>query len=133
MSDAASIYSFSSTTPLTTKGAAAPKSVFRRFFSSSSAGVSKPASSSSDAPYDAFAEIMALNARHGHPSVQAHFVKSSPRSTKLKSSAGAAVPEPKPSAPYDAFTEIMRLNAKHGHPSVQVGLVEFLRRFRPKP
>ncbi|GAA5860468.1 hypothetical protein JCM1840_000266 [Sporobolomyces johnsonii] len=123
MSDTASTYSVSSTTPLTAGTATAHKSAFRRFFSSSSAGASKPASSS-DASYDAFADIMALNARHGHPSVKAHFVKSSPPSTKLKSSVAApsalaAVPETNPSPPYDAFAEIMRLNARHGHPSVQ--------------
>ncbi|GAA5913200.1 hypothetical protein JCM5296_005230 [Sporobolomyces johnsonii] len=123
MSDTASTYSVSSTTPSTAGTATAPKSAFRRFFSSSSAGASKP-----DASYDAFADIMALNARHGHPSVKAHFVKSSPPSTKLKSSVAApsalaAVPETTPSPPHDAFAEIMRLNARHGHPSVQAHFV----------
>ncbi|GAA5928856.1 uncharacterized protein JCM15063_003986 [Sporobolomyces koalae] len=71
------------------------------------------------APVDVFAQIMALNARHGDPSVQAYAVKtpkqSKKKSSKLVSTRTVEAPPP----PYDAFDEIMRINARHGHPSVQ--------------
>ncbi|GAA5887467.1 hypothetical protein JCM16303_003425 [Sporobolomyces ruberrimus] len=77
-------------------------------------------------PQQIFAEIMSLNARHGHPSVQAHFVQTRPVS-KSKSKTPKQ-PKPTASSPeyppaYDAFEEIMRLNARHGHPSAQAHFV----------
>ncbi|GAA6062504.1 hypothetical protein JCM10212_006353 [Sporobolomyces blumeae] len=109
-------------------------SPLRRFLSklssSSRMSDSRLSVSQSKAPYDAFAEIMALNARHGHPSVQAYSVKSAPSSPssapKLslwKRSKRTSVPEAPPPPPYDAFDAIMRLNARHGHPSVQAHFV----------
>ncbi|GAA5960766.1 hypothetical protein JCM3765_007327 [Sporobolomyces pararoseus] len=66
---------------------------------------------------DLFSQIMALNARHGHPSVQKS--KTSKRSTYSSSSSKVeSIPSGPPPA-HDTFEAIMRINAQHGHPSVQ--------------
>ncbi|GAA5825395.1 hypothetical protein JCM5353_003615 [Sporobolomyces roseus] len=98
---------------------------FRRFFSKhqdSDSSESTKLIEKERAPYDAFSEIMALNARHGHPSVQAHLVKSSKKSSsksKLTSTPSSSSLPSGPPPPYDAFEAIMRINARSGHPSVQ--------------
>ncbi|GAA5992762.1 hypothetical protein JCM5350_003378 [Sporobolomyces pararoseus] len=106
------------------------KSTFRRFFSlrrSKSTSTSERESLVAKEPeVDLFAQIMVLNARHGHPSVQAHSFKVQPVEKKSKttkrSTSSVSKVESIPSGPppaYDAFEAIMRINAKHGHPSVQ--------------
>ncbi|GAA5825415.1 hypothetical protein JCM5353_003622 [Sporobolomyces roseus] len=102
---------------------------FCRFFSrrqGSDASESTKLVEKEQAPYDAFSEIMALNARHGHPSVQAHSVKTSQKSSsksKLESKpTSSSLPSSLP-PPYDAFEAIMRINARSGHPSVQAHFV----------
>ncbi|GAA6021084.1 hypothetical protein JCM11491_004410 [Sporobolomyces phaffii] len=124
-----------SRTPTATSATASTvsnKSMLKRFFSrrhpetSSDQAHLVPKAKAED-EIDLFAEIMALNARHGDPSVQAYSVKSRPsaknktaKPPKVKA-APAAGPPPPP--PYDAFDAIMRLNARHGHPSVQAHFV----------
>ncbi|GAA6021105.1 hypothetical protein JCM11491_004417 [Sporobolomyces phaffii] len=109
------------------------KSMLKRFFSrrrhseASSDQAHLVPKAKADGEIDLFAEIMALNARHGDPSVQAYSVKPRPaaknktaKPPKVKA-APAAGPPPPP--PYDAFDAIMRLNARHCHPSVQAHFV----------
>ncbi|GAA5987985.1 hypothetical protein JCM5350_007848 [Sporobolomyces pararoseus] len=110
------------------------KSMFRRFFSlrrSESTSTSERESlvAKEEPEVDLFAQIMALNARHGHPSVQAHSCKARPVEKKSKtskrstsSSKVASIPSGPPPA-YDTFEAIMRINAQHGHPSVQAAFV----------
>ncbi|GAA5999114.1 uncharacterized protein JCM10292_003338 [Rhodotorula paludigena] len=122
-SDTASVLSYSSTTPLTAPSTPMRKTsslLSKMFKRSPSPAPSEPLSAE-----DTFREIMHLNARHGHPSVQAYSVPTaSPKSPSQKKPAKRtpSSPTPAPSA-QDAFDEIMRLNAKHGHPSIQAHFV----------
>ncbi|GAA5867233.1 hypothetical protein JCM8547_003128 [Rhodosporidiobolus lusitaniae] len=120
----------SSSSPLV--GSKPKRSFLGRLLSSTS-----PSSSTPQDPEAIFREIMALNARHGAPEVQA-YVRYSPkppapsRSSSTSSSSSSSSPfaesslphpprytkRPTPS-PQEQFDEIMRLNRKHGHPSVQ--------------
>ncbi|GAA5829679.1 hypothetical protein JCM3766R1_001261 [Sporobolomyces carnicolor] len=116
---------------MSTSPATKPKSMLRRLFSSSSPSDRPQTKSSEVTSHDVFSQIMALNARHGHPSVQAYSVETRPVSSTIKTKSS-----PSPSStkkvktksdplppPYDVFDEIMRLNARHGHPSVQAHFV----------
>ncbi|GAA5914768.1 uncharacterized protein JCM6883_001084 [Sporobolomyces salmoneus] len=92
------------------------KSILRRFFSS--APRPQPSSSPLDVPpLDLFSQIMALNARHGDPSIQAYSVKTRPVEKKSKTPKRVKAVPDTPPPPYDAYDAIMRLNARHGHPS----------------
>ncbi|GAA6055963.1 hypothetical protein NBRC10513_004972 [Rhodotorula toruloides] len=129
-SDAASTHSFSSIAPLT--GSGSPKSpsllakLLRRTPSPKAARPASPPKSAEET----FREIMALNASHGDPSVQAYHLKSTPKTKSPKAPKSASSSPTRSSssslstAPKrDAFTEIMALNAKHGDPSVQAYFV----------
>ncbi|GAA5829694.1 hypothetical protein JCM3766R1_001267 [Sporobolomyces carnicolor] len=116
-----------STSPVTK-----PRSMLRRLFSSSSPSDRPQTKSSEVTSHDVFSQIMALNARHGHPSVQAYSVETRPvGSSKLQTKSSPSPSSTKKAKtkndplppPYDAFDEIMRLNARHGHPSVQAHFV----------
>ncbi|BGP32079.1 hypothetical protein JCM10296v2_003858 [Rhodotorula toruloides] len=129
-SDAASTYSFSSTAPLT--GSGSPKSpsllskLLRRTPSPKAARPASPPKSAEET----YREIMALNASHGDPSIQAYHLKttSKPKPAEAPKSASSSATRSPSSSPStapkrDAFTEIMALNAKHGDPSVQAYFV----------
>ncbi|GAA5973321.1 hypothetical protein JCM3765_000075, partial [Sporobolomyces pararoseus] len=126
----------SRSTTISSASSTKSKSMFRRFFSlrrSESKSTSERESLVVKEPeIDLFTQIMALNARHGHPSVQAHSFKVRPVEKKLKtskrstSSSSSSKVESIPSGPppaYDSFEAIMRINAQHGHPSVQAAFV----------
>ncbi|TNY19970.1 hypothetical protein DMC30DRAFT_275600 [Rhodotorula diobovata] len=139
-SDAASLLTVSSSTPLVDASTSAKvRATFRPQFSLALTNMSNPMQSPSflskllkrspsprasessfstkppPSSEDVFREVMTLDARHGHPSVQALSLKTPPRTPHK--------PKPWPSKPaqssQDIFDEVMRLNAKHGHPSVQ--------------
>ncbi|GAA5998914.1 hypothetical protein JCM5350_005488 [Sporobolomyces pararoseus] len=125
----------SRSTTISSASSAESKSMFRRFFSlrrSKSTPTSERESlvAEKEPEIDLFAQIMALNARHGHPSVQAHSFKVKPVEKKSKTSKRStsssskveSIPSGAPPA-YDAFEAIMRINAQHGHPSVQAAFV----------
>ncbi|BGO94156.1 hypothetical protein NBRC10512_003773 [Rhodotorula toruloides] len=131
-SDAASTYSFSSTAPLTGSGSSpkSPSLLSKLLRRSPSPKAPRPASPPKT-PEETFREIMALNASHGDPSVQAYHLKTSPR-PKAPKAPKSASPSPTRSSSSsspataskrDAFAEIMALNAKHGDPSVQAYFV----------
>ncbi|GAA5914775.1 uncharacterized protein JCM6883_001089 [Sporobolomyces salmoneus] len=103
-------------------GSKRSKSILRRFFSSSPRP--QPSSTPLDVPpLDVFSQIMALNARHGDPSVQAYSVKTRPVEKKSKTpNKVKAVPNTS-TPPYDAYDAIMRVSAQHGHPAVQAHFV----------
>ncbi|BGP48184.1 hypothetical protein JCM10450v2_004056 [Rhodotorula kratochvilovae] len=117
-SDTASVISFSSSTPLT-GASSSPKSssLLNKLFKRSSPS-SRPASPPKSSE-EVFREIMALNARHGDPSVQAYSVKTSSRSTRKSPSPPAKRAPSSPQSSQDIFNEVMRLNARHGDPTVQ--------------
>ncbi|GAA5919117.1 hypothetical protein JCM6882_005128, partial [Rhodosporidiobolus microsporus] len=109
-----------------------PKSFLARLFTPSTRVVRSTSTSSPTDPESILREILALNARHGHPEVQAYSVPSLPYTpTKKSRSSSARVqppsspsPPPKyskhaPQSPQETFEEIMRLNARHGAPDVQ--------------
>ncbi|GEM07218.1 hypothetical protein Rt10032_c03g1235 [Rhodotorula toruloides] len=131
-SDAASTYSFSSTAPLTGAGSS-PKSpsLLSKLLRRSTSPSSKPARSASPRKSaDTFREIMALNALHGDPSVQAYSLKTNPKTKSPKPAKPASLPlarfsssSPTSAPKRDAFADIMTLNAKHGDPSVQAYFV----------
>ncbi|GAA5986778.1 hypothetical protein JCM11641_004788 [Rhodosporidiobolus odoratus] len=88
----------------------------------SSSPRSTPSAPSQD-PQAIFREIMALNAKHGAPEVQAYTTSTSARKLTSSSSSSppssALPPPPKyskrpPPTAQEAFDEIMRLNARHG-------------------
>ncbi|PRQ69875.1 hypothetical protein AAT19DRAFT_11896 [Rhodotorula toruloides] len=130
-SDAASTYSFSSTAPLTGAGSSpkSPSLLSKLLRRTPSPKAARPASPPKTAE-ETFREIMALNASHGDPSVQAYHLKTAPKTKTAKPSKSASPSPPRspsssssPAAPRsDAFSEIMALNATHGDPSVQVRL-----------
>ncbi|GAA5867245.1 hypothetical protein JCM8547_003133 [Rhodosporidiobolus lusitaniae] len=113
-------------------GSKPKRSFLSRLFSSPSSSLSTPQD-----PEAILREIMALNARHGAPEVQA-YARYSPKppapsrssstsSTSSSSSSPADSSLPPPPrytkrpvpSPQEQFDEIMRLNRKHGHPTVQ--------------
>ncbi|GAA5821472.1 hypothetical protein JCM3770_000916 [Rhodotorula araucariae] len=114
-SDAVSVLSFSSSAPLTgAPWSRKPSCLFAKLFKRPSSGSSRPTLSSEEI----FREVMALNAHHGDPSVQAYSVKSTARSPRKPSSQAKRSSSP-PQSSQDIFNEVMRLNARHGDPSVQ--------------
>ncbi|GAA5942639.1 hypothetical protein JCM3775_003664 [Rhodotorula graminis] len=118
LNDAASLHTVNSSTPLVGGSSSLKTSTFMaKLFKRSSSRRSTSPPTPPPSSEAIFREVTALNARHGHPSVQAHSVKSSPRTNRSSSPTQPARPSP-PSA-QDVFAEIMSLNAKHGHPSVQ--------------
>ncbi|BGO94160.1 hypothetical protein NBRC10512v2_002568 [Rhodotorula toruloides] len=130
-SDAASTYSFSSTAPLTGAGSSpkSPSLLSKLLRRSPSPEAARPASPpKTKTSEETFREIMALNASHGDPSVQAYYLKTTakPKSPKSASPSPArsASSSPTSTPKRDAFTEIMALNAKHGDPSVQAYFVK---------
>ncbi|TNY19965.1 hypothetical protein DMC30DRAFT_417379 [Rhodotorula diobovata] len=117
-SDAASLLTVSSSTPLVDASTSAKSRSFLSELLKRTPSPRALSSSSTKPPLsseDVFREVMALNARHGHPSVQVYSLKA-PLRTPRK-------PKPSPSkpaqSPHEVFEGVMGLNAKHGHPSVQ--------------
>ncbi|GAA5840805.1 hypothetical protein JCM11251_001702 [Rhodosporidiobolus azoricus] len=99
-----------------------PKSFFSRLFHSST----RTSNIGSSDPEAILRDILALNARHGHPEVQAYSVPILPHTPSKRSRSSAAHVQPPPKyskrpAPtsQEVFDEIMRLNRTHGAPDVQ--------------
>ncbi|GAA5919699.1 hypothetical protein JCM8208_005018, partial [Rhodotorula glutinis] len=113
-SDAASVHTVSSSTPLVDRSCSSKTSrLMSKLFKRSSRRSTSP-STPSPSSEAIFREVMALNARHGHPTVQAHSVKASPRTVRSTSSSSAKRAPASPQSAQDIFAEIMSLNAKHG-------------------
>ncbi|GAA5989429.1 hypothetical protein JCM10908_000471 [Rhodotorula pacifica] len=103
-SDAASLYSVTSTTPLT-----------------AAAGSARRANKSSE---EIFQEIMSINASSGAPHVKAYMLNSTKSEKRATTAASTATSKAKktrspPKSSQEIADEIMRINAVHGHPSVQ--------------
>ncbi|GAA5882710.1 hypothetical protein JCM3774_004527 [Rhodotorula dairenensis] len=121
--DTASLYSVTSTSPLTAAGAdyarrnSKPRTLFARMFKSDR--TSRPAPT----PEETFREIMSINASSGAPEVKAFMYESKPEKRAVAVAAATAKKAKKTKAPpktsQEIADEIMHLNAVHGHPSIQ--------------
>ncbi|GAA5840782.1 hypothetical protein JCM11251_001696 [Rhodosporidiobolus azoricus] len=99
-----------------------PKGFFSRLFHSST----RTSNTASSDPEAILRDILALNARHGHPEVQAYSVPILPHTPSKKSRSFTIRVQPPPKyskrpepTPQEIFDEIMRLNRTHGAPDVQ--------------
>ncbi|GAA6015391.1 hypothetical protein JCM10207_008972 [Rhodosporidiobolus poonsookiae] len=131
MSTASTVTASSSSSSSSSMSSSSRKSFLGRLFTKSSSSRPRSPKAPQD-PEAVFREIMALNARHGAPDVQAYALgpAPSPSSSSRRSSASSTKtikPDAQPPryskrappTPQEVFDEIMGLNARHGSGEVQ--------------